>query len=84
MREAQTAQFARTNSFQKPEEGYLEQTEDGPVIAGHYDERAKPGTISRWWTIDRESFDLDGFTLHELHHTYVTMLAMGGVHPNVM
>ena len=29
MKEAQAAQFAKTNSFRKPEEGYLEQTEDG-------------------------------------------------------
>ena len=40
--------------------------------------------MSRWWSIDREGFGLDGFTLHELRHTYLTMLAMGGVHPKVM
>ncbi len=84
MKEAQAAQFAKTNSFRKPEEGYLEQTEDGPVIAGHYGERVQPSTMSRWWTIDRDGFGLEGFTLHELRHTYLTMLAMGGVHPKVM
>ena len=84
MKEAQAAQFAKTNSSHKPEEGYLEQIEDGAAIAGHYGERVKPGTMSRWWAIDRESFDLGGFTLHELRHTCLTMLAMGNVHPKVM
>ena len=84
MKDAQAAQFAKTNSFRKPEEGYLEQTEDGPVIAGHYGERVQPGTMSRWWSIDRKEFGLEGYTLHELRHTYLTMLAMGGVHPKVM
>ncbi len=84
MKEAQAAQFAKTNSFRKPEEGYLEQTDEGPVIAGHYGERVLPSTMSRWWTIDRDAYDLEGFTLHELRHTYLTMLAMGGVHPKVM
>ncbi len=84
MREAQAAQFAKTNRFRKPDEGYLEQTDEGPVIAGHYGERVMPGTMSRWWTLDRIVYDLEGFTLHELRHTYLTMLAMGGVHPKVM
>lgn len=84
MKEAQAAQFAKTNSFRKPEEGYLEQTEDGPVIAGHYGERVQSGTMSRWWSVDRKEFGLEGYTLHELRHTYLTMLAMGGVHPKVM
>ena len=76
MKEAQAAQFAKTNSFRKPEEGYLEQTEDGPVIAGHYGERVQSGTMSRWWSVDRKEFGLEGYTLHELRHTYLTMLAM--------
>ncbi len=81
---AQAAQFAKTNSFRKPEEGYLKQLEDGPVIATHYGQRVQPGTMSRWWTLDRKLYGLDGFTLHELRHTYLTMLAVGGVHPKVM
>lgn len=84
MKEAQKEQFEKTNRFRKPSEGYLEQTEDTPVITGHYGERVSPPAMSRWWTIDREAFGLDGFTLHELRHTYLTLLAMGGVHPKVM
>ena len=84
MKEAQAAQFAKTNSFRNPDEGYLEQAGDGPIIVGHYGERVIPSTMSRWWSVDRGKYDLEGYTLHELHHTYLTMLAMGGVHPKVM
>ncbi len=81
---AQKAQFDKTNSYRKPEEGYLVQDEDTPVIAGHYGNRISPAALSRWWTQDRGSFGLDGFTLHELRHTYLTLLAVEGVHPKVM
>lgn len=84
MKDAQKAQFDKTNTFRKPDEGYLEQREDGPVIAGHYGERVIPSTLSRWWSIDRRKYGLEGYTLHELRHTYLTMLAVGGVHPKVM
>ncbi len=84
MKEAQRRQFEKMNLYRKPDEGYLEQKEDGPVIAGHYGERVIPSTMSRWWTTDRAKYGLDGYTLHELRHTYLTMLAMGGVHPKVM
>ena len=81
---AQAAQFAKTNQWRKPEEGYLEQTEDTPVIATHYGERVTPGSLSRWWSIDRERFGLDGWSFHELRHSYLTLLALNGVHPKVM
>lgn len=81
---AQAAQFAKTNQWRKPEEGYLEQTGDTPVIATHYGERVTPGSLSRWWSIDRERFGLDGWSFHELRHSYLTLLALNGVHPKVM
>ena len=83
-KEAQAAQFARTNQWRKPEEGYLEQTEDTPVIATHYGERVTPGSLSRWWSLDRARFGLDGWSFHELRHSYLTLLALNGVHPKVM
>lgn len=81
---AQAEQFAKTNQWRKPEEGYLEQTEETPVIATHYGERVTPGSLSRWWSIDRERFGLDGWSFHELRHSYLTLLALNGVHPKVM
>lgn len=83
-KEAQAAQFAKTNSFRKPWEGYLVQDESTPVIAGHYGERVTPASMSRWWMLARDDYGLPGFTLHELRHTYLTLLAESGVHPKVM
>lgn len=81
---AQAAQFARTNQWRKPEEGYLKQTEDTPVVATHYGERVTPGSLSRWWSLDRDRFGLNGWSFHELRHSYLTLLALNGVHPKVM
>jgi hypothetical protein len=41
-------------------------------------------TLSTWWTNDCARFGLEGFTLHELRHTYLVVLAMNSVHPKVM
>lgn len=81
---AQAEQFAKTNQWRKPEEGYLEQTEETPVIATHYGERVYPASLSRWWSEDRKRFGLDGWSFHELRHSYLTLLALNGVHPKVM
>lgn len=83
-KEAQAAQFARTNQWRKPEEGYLEQTEDTPVIATHYGERVTPGSLSRWWSLDLARFGLEGWSFHELRHSYLTLPALNGVRPKVM
>lgn len=40
--------------------------------------------LRRWWERNRGSFGLDGWTLHELRHTFLTNLAQAGVHPSVM
>lgn len=48
MKQAQKEQFEKTNRFRKPSEGYLKQTEDTPVITGHYGERVRPPAMSRW------------------------------------
>ena len=81
---AQKAQFDRTNSFRHPWEGYIEIDGDFPVIAGKYGNRVKPSSLSRWWTEDRAKYGLEGWCLHELRHTYLTLLALNGVHPKVM
>lgn len=39
---------------------------------------------STWWKRDRAAFGLDGWCLHELRHSYLSMLAEQGVHPKVM
>lgn len=83
-KEAQKAQFDKTNSFRKPHEGYIIIGEDFPVIAGQYGKRLSPGRLSGWWTKDRASFGLADWCLHEFRHTYLSLLAVNGVHPKVM
>ena len=83
-KEAQAARYAKTNSYRKPYEGYIEQTDESPVVSDKYGTRLLPSTLSRWWTEDRTKYGLEGWCLHELRHTYLTMLALSGVHPKVM
>lgn len=33
---------------------------------------------------DRETFDLEGWTFHELRHSYLSTLTLKGVHPKVV
>lgn len=81
---AQQAQFDKTNSYRKPHEGYIVIDEKFPVIAGQYGNRVTPGALTRWWSTDRANFGLEGWCLHEFRHTYLTLLAIKGVHPKVM
>lgn len=83
-KEAQFKRYARTNQWRKPEEGYIEQTDDSPVISDNSGTRVLPTSLSRWWTEDRGKYGLDGWCLHEFRHTYLTLLAINGVHPKVM
>lgn len=42
-----------------------------------------PNVLTRWWKEHRAEYGTD-LTLHELRHTYLTLLARAGVHPRVM
>lgn len=83
-KKAQKERYDRTNQWRKPEEGYIEQTDESPVISDISGGRVLPSNLSRWWTEDRAKYELEGWCLHELRHTYLTMLALSGVHPKVM
>ena len=83
-KKAQKERYDRTNQWRKPEEGYIEQTDESPVISDISGGRVLPSSLSRWWTEDRVKYGLEGWCLHELRHTYLTMLALSGVHPKVM
>ena len=83
-KKAQRERYDRTNQWRKPEEGYIEQTDESPVISDISGGRVLPSNLSRWWTEDRAKYGLEGWCLHELRHTYLTMLALSGVHPKVM
>ena len=49
-----------------------------------YAQRVHPDTFGKWWERDRKLLGLDGWCLHELRHSYLSMLAQQGVHPKVM
>ena len=55
-----------------------------PVISDRFGERIHPSGLGHWWYKHRVDFGLDGFTLRELRHTFLTLAAKSGVHPSVM
>ena len=57
---------------------------EAPVISDRFGERIHPAGLGRWWYKHRAGFGLDGYTLHELRHTFLTLAAKKGVHPSVM
>lgn len=44
----------------------------------------KPKDMSQWWGNHAKDYGLEGYTLHELRHSYLTALARANVHPKVM
>ena len=57
---------------------------DDPIVTTGDGGRMNPAVLGRWWERNREGYGLAEFTLHELRHTYLTLLAESGVHPKVM
>lgn len=62
----------------------LRQTDDTAVVLGLDGARMNPNSLAARWKGDRGALGVDGWCLHELRHSYLTMLAMEGVHPKVM
>lgn len=76
----------RRRTFQREDmaqEG-LHITPDTPILANCYGEPMRPHVLGRWWSRNRASFGLDGWTLHEFRHTYCSNLAEASIHPKVM
>ena len=46
--------------------------------------RLSPNVLEAWWLRDRETLGLNGWAFHELRHSYLSTLALRGVHPKVM
>lgn len=88
-KEAQEIKFASINKsrwYDRRAESpvFLQQGDNTPIITSHRGERLSPDTLSYWWGRERGEFGLEGFTLHQLRHTYLSLLAESGVHPKVM
>lgn len=54
------------------------------VMAGDHGEPMEPHAFSHWWRLHRVEYGLDGYTIHELRHTFATRLAENDVHPAAM
>lgn len=82
---AQQEYFSTRNYLHRTlKRGWSEQAEDTPVVLDFHAQRANPDSFGQWWVRDRKLFGLDGWCLHELRHSYLSMLAQEGVHPKVM
>ena len=57
---------------------------DVPVCCDQVGERLKPGQLGHWWDNHRKKFGLEGYSLHELRHSFLSLAAAQGVHPAVM
>ena len=62
----------------------LRQAEETPVMVSAKGGRVNPNNFAAHWRRDRKSLGVEGWCLHELRHSYLSMLALEGVHPKVM
>ena len=79
-----TAQRSLLSSMAEKTGRTLQQTSDTAVIVGLDGKRMNPNSLSARWRQDRGPLGVEGWCLHELRHSYLTMLALEGVHPKVM
>ena len=56
--------------------------ESGRIIS-RLGEYLTPHAFSTWFRRNRKKLGLEGYTIHELRHTYITELARKGVHPKI-
>lgn len=61
----------------------VKQTEESPVILDRKFRRMNPNDFAVAWRQDRGALGVEGWCLHELRHSYLSMLALEGVHPKV-
>lgn len=55
-----------------------------PVIGDTTGKQPRPHSLSVWWPRHRKDFDLEGWSLHELRHSFLSLAAANGIHPSVM
>lgn len=60
------------------------QTPTTPVVSNPLGGFILPHSLSTWWRRNRSEFGMDCWTIHELRHSYLSALAVAGVHPKVM
>lgn len=53
----------------------ITQTSSTPVITSATGTRMHPDNVDRWWRQNRDKFGLPGVVLHELRHTFATLVS---------
>lgn len=74
--------FARVRKRYKTDGPVIGQ--DTPLVCNGLGERMLPHSSTSWWDKNRTDLSLDGWTLHELRHSYITELARRKVDPKVL
>lgn len=52
---------------------------DTPIVSNKVGEFTHPEAFGKWWRRYRKKIGLEGYTLHQLRHTYATILCASGV-----
>lgn len=53
-------------------------------VVSDWGEKIEPHSMNVWWRRHAEELGLEGYTPHQLRHTFATMLASADVHPKHM
>lgn len=62
----------------------VKQTLDTPIVNNDLGKFMNPLNLDRWWREHRDGFGVAGLVLHELRHTYMTLLANSGAPSKVI
>lgn len=74
-----------TDLIEKDDDGHVVGlTASAPIISDPWGNRIHPSGLGHWWYKRRADFGLEGWRLHDLRHSFLTVAAQQGVHPSVM
>lgn len=62
----------------------VEVTKDTPLLSDELGKGVTPHYIGVWWQKNREKFNLKGWTLHELRHSFISLLDNAGASLSAM
>lgn len=62
----------------------IKQTVDTPIVSSETGGIMHPQNLDRWWRNNRSTFGCESVVLHELRHTYLTVLANSGTPSRVL
>lgn len=57
---------------------------EDPIICNDVGEWMKPGVSSQWWRRNRRALGFDGYTVHDMRHSFASKMARDEVNPKVL